>query len=163
MNKIGRVVAAVLLSSGLLCAALALLPAKAETQPYLKSAHINDFPKVETTSATASAQKGQEFWIVTNEIKSPAKDNVPEMEAYRWDPGFLVVNKGLPVTLHFYGVKGKEHPFVIEGLGVKGDLKKGQVTTVTFTPQQTGTFKIVCLVHQTLEQHGPMIGYLRVE
>ncbi|MBL0386758.1 cupredoxin domain-containing protein [Tumebacillus sp. ITR2] len=126
---------------------------RAETHTYTNTAHIADKKPV--------AQ--QEYWIVTNEIKSPAKDGVPEMEVYRWDPGFLVVQKGKPVTLHFYGVKGKAHPFEIQGLGVKGDVQKGKVTTVKFTPDKVGTFPIVCLTHPTLDQHGPMVGYLRVE
>ncbi|KEO82852.1 cupredoxin domain-containing protein [Tumebacillus flagellatus] len=126
---------------------------RAETQTYTHTAHI----------AEKKAEPKQEFWIVTNEIKSAAKDGVPEMEVYRWDPGFLVVQRGKPVALHFYGVKGKSHPFEIQGLGIKGDVQKGKVTTVTFTPDQAGTFPVVCLTHPTINQNGPMIGYLRVE
>lgn len=126
---------------------------QAETHSYINKAHITDKQVV----------LSQEFWIVTNEIKSPAKDNVPELEVYRWDPGFIVVQKDQPVTLHFYGVKGKTHPFEIRGLGVKGDVEKGKVTSVTFTPKEVGTFPIVCLIHETLEQHGPMVGYLQVQ
>jgi heme/copper-type cytochrome/quinol oxidase subunit 2 len=155
MNRMGKRVGL----AGALLAAL-LLPSftlpqtgHAESQPYLDSAHV-----------TAKKQEPkQEYWIVTNEIKSKATETTPELEVYRWDPGFLVVNKGKPVTLHIYGVKGKEHPFVIEGLGVKGDVVKGKVTTVTFTPTKEGTYPIICLTHPTLEKNGPMIGYLRVQ
>lgn len=123
----------------------------AETKPYLQSAHVAD-----------QAMQKQEFWIVTNEIKTKL-ENGKEIEAYRWDPGFLTVEKGKPVTLHFYGVKGKAHPFVIEGLGVKGSVEKGKTTSVTFTPEQAGTYRVVCLTHATVAANGPMIGYLRVE
>jgi heme/copper-type cytochrome/quinol oxidase subunit 2 len=126
--------------------------AVAETQPYLTTAHV-------------TAKEGQEFWIVTNEIKTKVQENgkEKEIEAYRWDPGILVVDKGKPVTLHIYGLKGKAHPFEIAGLGVKANVEKGKVTTVTFTPKQAGTFKIICLEHSAIEKNGPMIGYLRVE
>lgn len=145
-----------LLGTGLAFAVSLLAPQAlhAETKPYLDKAHI---------SQHAKPQGKQEFWIVTNEIKSPAKGDIPELEVYRWDPGFLTVNKGRPVTLHFYGVKGAEHPFIIQGLDVKGNVKKGQVTTVTFTPEKAGTYPIICLVHPTKEKNGPMVGYLRVE
>ncbi|TCP55690.1 cupredoxin-like protein [Tumebacillus sp. BK434] len=124
----------------------------AETQPYLDSSHVTD----------TGVQQKQEFWIVTNEIKTKLADG-KEIEAYRWDPGFLTVEKGKPVTLHFYGLKGKAHPFVIEGLGVKGNVEKGKVSSVTFTPEQEGTYRVVCLTHATIEANGPMVGYLRVE
>lgn len=137
---------------------------KAEAKAYTSSTQLAQITEAKPTpNGETKVEPRQEFWIVTNEIKSPAKDNVPELEVYRWDPGFLVVQKGKPVTLHFYGVKGKEHPFEIRGLGVKGDVQKGKITTVTFTPKEVGTYPIVCLVHETLEKHGPMVGYLRVE
>ncbi|MGB8956413.1 MAG: cupredoxin domain-containing protein [Tumebacillaceae bacterium] len=143
-------------SISLLLLALGLLApqtASAETQSYLTSSHVS------------SMAKGQEFWIVTNEIKTKVQEGQieREIEAYRWEPGFLVVDKDKPVTLHFYGLKGKAHPFEIEGLGVRGNVEKGKVTTLTFTPKQAGTFKIVCLAHPTIDKNGPMIGYLRVE
>jgi len=143
-------------SISLLLLALGLLvpqAASAETQPYLTTSHVS------------TMAKGQEFWIVTNEIKTKVQEGQieREIEAYRWEPGFLVVEKDKPVTLHFYGLKGKAHPFEIEGLGVRGNVEKGKVTTLTFTPKQAGTFKIVCLAHPTTDKNGPMIGYLRVE
>lgn len=140
----------------LLLLALGLLvpqAASAETQSYLTTSHVS------------TMAKGQEFWIVTNEIKTKVQEGQieREIEAYRWEPGFLVVERDKPVTLHFYGLKGKAHSFEIEGLGVRGNVEKGKVTTLTFTPKQVGTFKIVCLVHPTIDKNGPMIGYLRVE
>lgn len=157
MYPMKRLAMTLLLGAGMLLgSSLAPQAANAEVQTYTEKAHVNDKKLV---------AKQQEFWIVTNEIKTkigePGKEK--EIEAYRWDPGFLVVEKNKPVTLHFYGVKGKAHPFVIQGLNVKGDVKKGQVTTVTFTPTKEGTYPIVCLVHPTIEKNGPMLGYLRVE
>ena len=81
---------------------------------------------------------------------------------YRWDPGTIVVEKGDQVVLHFYGVQGMFHPFEI-GLGVKGEVKKGMVTTVSFTPEEEGTYEIVCSAHADMEHQGPMFGYLIVD
>ena len=140
---------------GMLVATGIVLPrhAQAETHSYLNTAHVAQKP----------VEPKQEYWIVTNEIAAKATETTKEMEVYRWDPGFLVVEKDKPVTLHFYGVKGKEHPFEIIGLGVKGNVVKGKVTTVTFTPKKAGTYPIVCLTHPSKEKDGPMVGYLRVE
>jgi plastocyanin len=153
MNKIWRVGGSLVLGACVLFGGVRVQAEPLEQTPYSNHA----------VQHQVQTKKKQEFWIVTNEIKSPAKDGIPEIEVYRWDPGFLTVEKGQPVTLHIYGVKGKEHPFVIEGLNVKGDVTKGKVTTVTFTPEKAGTYKIICLTHPTMEMHGPMIAYLRVE
>jgi heme/copper-type cytochrome/quinol oxidase subunit 2 len=158
-----RIALSLVLGTGLLFAPTA---ANAETYTYTNMAHLDDVPaNTDDAAIKQMAPKQQEFWIVTNEIKTTIQEGGKdkEIEAYRWDPGFIVVDKNKPVTLHFYGVKGKEHPFVIDGLNVKGDVKKGQVTTVTFTPTKAGTYPIICLVHPTVEKNGPMIGYLRVE
>ncbi|MDQ0339422.1 heme/copper-type cytochrome/quinol oxidase subunit 2 [Caldalkalibacillus uzonensis] len=85
-----------------------------------------------------------------------------QMEIYRWDPGLLVVNKGDRVRLNIIGLNGHSHPFTIEGMGVKGEVVKGDVTTVEFVAKKAGTFKIVCLSHTDLSNEGPMIGHIVV-
>ncbi len=159
MFKVNRAAFSLVLGAVLLCGnAWAPQAAKAEVHTYTDKAHLNDTPVTKVV-------KHQEYWIVTNELKTTVTvaGKEKEIEAYRWDPGFLVVDKNKPVTLHFYGVKGKEHPFVIEGLNVGGNVKKGEVTTVTFTPTKAGTYPVICLTHPTIDKNGPMIGYLRVQ
>ncbi|HEY8341794.1 MAG TPA: cupredoxin domain-containing protein [Calditerricola sp.] len=101
------------------------------------------------------------FHIVTGEFKTRLPDG-KEIEAYRWDPGTVVVRKGDRVTLHFHGVNGAKHPFEIRGYNVRGTVEKGKQTTVQFVADRAGTFEIVCLTHPDRAHHGPMVGYLHV-
>ncbi|MCD1261103.1 cupredoxin domain-containing protein [Paenibacillus athensensis] len=105
---------------------------------------------------------GRTIQMVTGEFSSKTSDG-REIEAYRWDPGTVVVNKGETVNLHIYGVNGDSHPFVIEGLNVKGEVKKGQETVVTFTADKAGTYRIICLTHADMAHNGPMVGYIVVQ
>jgi plastocyanin len=100
--------------------------------------------------------------IITTEFESETEDG-KEIEVYRWDPGTVFVPKGKEVTLSFYGVKGKEHPFYIEGTDVKGNVKKGEETRVKVRFDKKGIYRIVCTAHETIEQNGPMIAYIVVK
>ncbi len=102
-----------------------------------------------------------EYTIVTNEIKSTQKGH-PKIEAYRFDPGVIVVNRGDDVVLHFYGVKGPVHPITIAAYGVRTTVSRGEIKTVRFHATHAGYFPIVCEIHRTVEQHGPMVGTLVV-
>lgn len=100
--------------------------------------------------------------LVTGEFKSTGP-NGKTIEAYRWDPGTVYVKKGENVRLSFFGVNGASHPFVIEGLNMKGEVKKGEETVVSFRAEQAGVYRIVCLTHPDIAHNGPMIGYLVVD
>ncbi|MFD0698217.1 cupredoxin domain-containing protein [Paenibacillus sp. GCM10027628] len=100
--------------------------------------------------------------MVTGEFKSTTSDG-KTIEAYRWDPGTIVVHKGEKVKLSIYGVNGESHPFLIEGLNISGEVKKGKETVVTFTPQQEGIFRLICMTHADIAHGGPMIGYIVVD
>jgi len=102
------------------------------------------------------------FHLVTGEFSSSGPDG-RKIEVYRWDPGHIVVSRGQPVELQITGVNGGSHPFVIEGLGVRGIVRKGETTVVRFTPEHAGTYPIICLTHRDLEQNGPMVGYITVQ
>jgi plastocyanin len=102
------------------------------------------------------------FHLVTGEFKSTLKDGT-EIEAYRWDPGLIVVEKGDTVKLKIRGVNGESHPFIIEGLNIQGEVKKGQETTVSFTAAKEGLYRIICLTHPDAALNGPMIGYIVVD
>ncbi|SEO15512.1 cupredoxin domain-containing protein [Paenibacillus sp. OV219] len=113
--------------------------------------------------ATLADQQGTRvIQLVTGEFKTKTDDG-KELEVYRFDPGTIVVNKGEHVELRITGVNGKSHPFVIHELGVKGEINKGQTTTVHFTAEQKGTYPILCLTHTSLANGGPMIGYIVVQ
>jgi plastocyanin len=99
--------------------------------------------------------------MVTGEFKSATSDG-KTIETYRWDPGTIVVHKGEKVRLSIYGVNGESHPFLIEGLNISGEVKKGKETIVSFTPEQEGTYRLICMTHADIPHGGPMIGYIVV-
>lgn len=102
------------------------------------------------------------FHLVTGEFEAKMADG-KEIEAYRWDPGTIVVNKGEKVNLNIRGVSGVSHPFIIEGLNIKGEVKQGKETIVTFRADKEGTYRIICLTHPDANHNGPMIGYIVVD
>jgi len=100
--------------------------------------------------------------LVTGEFESRAEDG-RKIEAYIWHPGTVYVRKGETVELQIKGISGGNHPFVIEGLGVKGEVRTGETTKVVVTPAAAGTYPILCLTHLDQEQGGPMVGYIVVQ
>ncbi|TDF94199.1 hypothetical protein E1757_24665 [Paenibacillus piri] len=117
--------------------------------------------KTANTAANESA-KGRTISIVTTEFKSTGPDGKP-IEVYRWDPGTIHVKPGELIHLSIFGVNGASHPFVIEGLNIKDEVKKGKETIVTFKAEKTGTYRIICQTHPDLAHNGPMVGYIVVD
>jgi plastocyanin len=115
-------------------------------------------------AASADAMPAGErvIHMVTGEYSAVTPDG-REIEAYRWDPGTIFVNKGENVQLRIYGVNGDSHPFVIEGLGVEGIVKKGEETIVNFHASKAGIYRIICYTHPDIANNGPMIGYIIVD
>ncbi len=85
-------------------------------------------------------------------LDEPNADGVWVVETYRFEPGTIVVNQGDIVTLEIVGINGKEHPFTIEGYGLSGVVKRGEITRVTFTADKAGIFAIKCGAHQPAMQ-----------
>jgi plastocyanin len=104
----------------------------------------------------------REIHLVTGEFKSSTDDG-KEIEAYRWDPGTIFLDKGEKVRLKILGVNGKEHPFIIEGTEIKGVVKKSEETVVPLKFEKEGTYRLICLTHPSAEQKGPMIAYIVVD
>jgi len=100
------------------------------------------------------------FHLVTVEYKSEV--NGKEIEAYRWDPGFIVVNKGDRVNLVLHGINGKAHHFSLRDFGVSGVIRKGEKAKVSFVADKAGTYQLICHDHATAETNGPMIAYIMV-
>lgn len=100
--------------------------------------------------------------MVTGEFKTTAA-NGSTIEAYRWDPGTVFVEKDERVNLVLYGVNGDSHPFYIEGTNMKGEVKKGKETSVIFQAPKEGVYRIICLTHPDKNHQGPMIGYIVVD
>lgn len=85
-------------------------------------------------------------------LKPPDGSGKWVVETYRYTPGTVVVNQGDTVTLEIAGINGKEHPFYLEGYDVKGVVKRGEVTRVTFNADKAGIFKLVCEIHRPTMQ-----------
>lgn len=81
-------------------------------------------------------------------LKEPDKDGNWVVETYIWQPAYLVVYQGDKVTLNFLGVNGASHTTEIEGYNKQFVVKRGELTTVSFTADKAGTFRISCKTHQ---------------
>ncbi|QJC53372.1 hypothetical protein HGI30_18550 [Paenibacillus albicereus] len=124
------------------------------------------YPKQgEQLPASAASQQpdtGHVYEMVTGEFKTTTRGG-EELEVYQWSPSTLVVPKGEKVTLRISGVNGTSHPFTIKGLGVSGEVRKGETTEVSFVASKAGTYPIECQVHTDLKHSGPMVGYIVVQ
>lgn len=104
----------------------------------------------------------REIHLITVEYKSKTDDG-KIIEAYRWDPGTIFVNKGEKVKLRLFGVNGHEHAFMIEGTKIEGTVKKGEETIVPVQFDKEGVFKLVCLTHHDENNHVPMVANIVVD
>lgn len=114
------------------------------------------------TEVTTKPIQERTIEMVTGEFKSTSADG-KVIETYRWDPGTIIVEKDQPVRLSIYGVNGTSHPFIIEGMDIKGEVKQGKQTIVTFTPTKEGTYRLICQTHSSIANGGPMIAYITVD
>lgn len=121
----------------------------------------NAFRK-QTAETGSGMNRSVKISIVTNEIKYASPDGKKVIEAYRWDPGTVVVHEGDDVTLEFYGIKGESHPFLISGYNLQGKVERGKLETVRFRADKTGDFPITCLTHPDIQHNGPMVAHLVV-
>ncbi|MFD0676642.1 MULTISPECIES: cupredoxin domain-containing protein [unclassified Paenibacillus] len=122
---------------------------------------MNGTVKQAGLSVNESGQ-GRTINIVTGEFKTTGADGKP-IEAYRWDPGTIHVKQGELINLSIFGVNGTNHPFIIDGLSIKGEVKKGKETVVSFKADKPGTYRIICLTHPDIAHNGPMVGYIVVD
>jgi len=117
---------------------------------------------VAMTAATPTAQAATvTYQIVTNEIAAKQPDN-SMVKVYRFDPGVYVVMQGDLVNLNVRGLKGHDHPIVIEGYDIRGIVKRNATTNFSFVASRAGTFRIICTTHMDAAHEGPMEAYLIV-
>lgn len=83
-------------------------------------------------------------------------------EMYQWYPSTVYANKGETVELRIRGIHGESHPFIIEGMQIKEEVRKGEETVIQFDATKKGIFKLVCLTHQDDETNGPMVAHIVV-
>lgn len=75
-------------------------------------------------------------------------------QRFSFTPNEITVKKGEQVTLEITS-KDVSHGLVIEDLGVRTEIKKGQSAEVKFTPETVGTFEGKC-AHFCGKGHGSM-------
>jgi plastocyanin len=83
-------------------------------------------------------------------------------DQYRFEPANLTVKVNQPATITLRNTGSLVHDWVVQGMPSAVSVKAngGQTQTVTFTPTQTGTFKVIC-AEPGHEQSG-MVGQLTV-
>ncbi len=116
--------------------------------------------KIMPVNVTSASER--EIHMVTGEFSAVTKDG-RKIEAYRWDPGTIFVEKGEHIKLNIHGVNGDAHPFVIEGMQIQDTVKKGETTIVHVHAAKEGVYRIICLEHPDVANDGPMIGYIVVD
>src|SRR5208282_3698922 len=85
--------------------------------------------------------------------QSPKRINITASR-FAFGPNEITLKKGEEVTLVVES-SDVTHGLVIEELGVRTEVKKGQAATVTFTPGTVGTFEGKC-AHFCGSGHGSM-------
>lgn len=80
---------------------------------------------------------------------------------YEFEPNVITVKKGQPVKLVITAID-HDHGFKLEAFNIDQKLKKGDPTTIEFTPDKAGTFPFECSVFCGFG-HKKMKGKLVVE
>jgi cytochrome c oxidase subunit 2 len=79
---------------------------------------------------------------------------------FEYNPKEITLKKGVPVTLEFTSLD-RLHGFKCSALGVRADIKPGQVTKVQVNPQKVGDFEFHC-DNFCGSGHGNMTGMFHV-
>jgi uncharacterized cupredoxin-like copper-binding protein len=89
--------------------------------------------------------------------------NTVVMSEYKYDPPNVTVKANQAVTINLRNTGTLVHDWVVQGMPqpVQGELQPGRNGTVSFTPTQPGTYKIVCT--QPGHEQSGMVGQLIVE
>jgi len=90
--------------------------------------------------------------------------NSVTMSEYKFDPPSLTVRAGQPVTINLRNTGTLVHDYVVQGMPgpeVKGEVQPGRSGTVSFTPSQAGTYRVICA--QAGHEASGMVGQLIVQ
>ncbi len=79
---------------------------------------------------------------------------------YEYNPKEITLKKGVPVVLEFTSLD-RLHGFKCAGLGVRADVKPGQVARVPVNPPKVGDFEFHC-DNFCGSGHGNMTGTIHV-
>ncbi|MGE3538566.1 MAG: cupredoxin domain-containing protein [Candidatus Tectimicrobiota bacterium] len=85
-------------------------------------------------------------------MRQPDAEGTWQIRAFVFQPAQITVAQGDQVTLHFLGVHGPSHTIVVEGLGEKFVVRRGERHSVTFTADKVGTIRFLALDRQPTMQ-----------
>jgi uncharacterized cupredoxin-like copper-binding protein len=89
--------------------------------------------------------------------------NTVAMSEYKFDPSTVTVKANQSVTINLRNTGSLVHDWVVQGMPapVQAEVQPGRSGSVTFTPTQAGTFKILCT--QPGHEGSGMLGQLIVQ
>lgn len=121
---------------------------------------------VQITGLTIGDKSFQTFDLTEDEDPdTPERDISMDIVQGDFDPRHIVVKEGETVNIHLTGVSiadGFEtHGFAIKEFGVDETVDIGETKTVTFVPDQAGTFSFFCSVFCG-QGHTGQVGTLTV-
>jgi hypothetical protein len=76
----------------------------------------------------------------------PNKVGAWDFRSFAFSPSQIIVNQGDKVTLHFIGVQGAHHMITLDGIETF-PLSRGQIHTVSFIANSSGTINYTCHLH----------------
>lgn len=83
-----------------------------------------------------------------------------ELSSFAFEPSQITLQQGREVKVTLVS-KDIEHTFTVPDLGIDFPVGAGGTKTVSFTPQQTGTFKLLCIIPGHTE--AGMVGSVTVQ
>jgi uncharacterized cupredoxin-like copper-binding protein len=89
--------------------------------------------------------------------------NSVALSEYKFDPPSVTVKANQQVTINLRNTGTLVHDWVVQGLPqpVQAEVQPGRSGSVTFTPTQAGTFRVICT--QPAHEASGMVGQLIVE
>jgi plastocyanin len=76
--------------------------------------------------------------------------------SYAFDPSELVFTVGDTITFKLTS-EAEFHTFTVDDLGIDASVIAHEEATLTFTFQETGTFELICIPHESLGMVGTII------
>lgn len=120
-----------------------------EKEFWINTVHIDGKTNINATSTHPAEKPPANSTIPTGggfRLTEPNNVGAWEFRSFTFAPSQIVVNQGDKVTLHFIGVQGAHHVIEVKGVDTF-ELKRGQIHTVSFTPNSLGTITYICNVH----------------
>lgn len=90
-------------------------------------------------------------------LTPPDAEGTWRMRAFVFQPAQIVVRQGDPVVLTFVGVQGPAHRIEVAGQGEPFTLRRGEIRTVRFTADRSGT-----IAYRSLDRLPSMTGEVLV-